>query len=114
MKDAIREIYSAITAPRTVSDIYTQVVRAQPCANHVQHIGNLSPAACRVPRGTKGQLAKLLDRAEIAFISASFHWLKPLTDEAGEETRAPGERRAYNNNERISRAPFLVKHAQLC
>ena len=31
------------------------------------------------------------DRVEIAFILALFYWLKPLTDEGGEETRVPGE-----------------------
>ena len=34
-----------------------QVSRAQSCANQVQHIGRLSLANCRVPRGTEGQLA---------------------------------------------------------
>ena len=31
------------------------------------------------------------DSVEIAFILVSFHWLKPLTDDRGEETRVPGE-----------------------
>ena len=31
------------------------------------------------------------DRVEIAFIVALFHWLKPLTDDGGEETGVPGE-----------------------
>ena len=31
------------------------------------------------------------NRAYIAFISALFYWLKPLTDEGGEETGVPGE-----------------------
>ena len=31
------------------------------------------------------------DRVEIAFTFALFYWLKPLTDEGGEETRVPGE-----------------------
>ena len=31
------------------------------------------------------------DRVEIAFILALFYWLKPLTDDGGEETGVPGE-----------------------
>ena len=31
------------------------------------------------------------DRVEIAFILDLLHWQKPLTDEGGEETGAPGE-----------------------
>ena len=36
-------------------------------------------------------LAIKYDRVEIAFIWALFYWLKPLTDEGGEETGVPGE-----------------------
>ena len=38
----------------TVSNTYAQVVQAQSCANHAQHIERLSRAACSVPLGTKG------------------------------------------------------------
>ena len=31
------------------------------------------------------------DEAEIAFTLAVFYWLKPLTNEGGEETGVPGE-----------------------
>ena len=31
------------------------------------------------------------DRVEIVFILALRYWLRPLTDEGGEETGAPGE-----------------------
>ena len=38
-KGAIRDFfYDLLTAPRTVSNTYAQVARAQSCANHVQHI----------------------------------------------------------------------------
>ena len=37
-----------LTAPRTISNSYTQVARAQSCANHVQHIERLSRATRRV------------------------------------------------------------------
>ena len=40
--------YNLLTAPRTVSNTYAQVARAQSCANHVQHIQRLSCATCRV------------------------------------------------------------------
>ena len=46
-----------LTAPRTVSNTYAQVAGAQSCANHVQHVERSSHAACRVSRGTKGQLS---------------------------------------------------------
>ena len=35
-----------LTAPRTVSNTYTQVARAWSCANDVQHIERLSSATC--------------------------------------------------------------------
>ena len=47
LKGAIRDFYSLLAAPQTVSNKYAQVVTAQSCANHVQH---------RVPRCMKGQL----------------------------------------------------------
>ena len=37
--------YNLLTAPRTVSNTYAQVARAQLCANHVQHIERLSRAS---------------------------------------------------------------------
>ena len=52
LKGAIRDVfYHLLTAPRTVSNTYAQVAKAQSCANHVQHVGRSSS----VPRGTKGQ-----------------------------------------------------------
>ena len=41
-------VYNLLTAPRTVSNAYAQVARAQSCANHVQHIGCLPRATCCV------------------------------------------------------------------
>ena len=46
-------------------------------AHHVQHV-------CHVAR-RDSKIIKF-DRAEIAFIFASFYWLKSLTDEGGKET----------------------------
>ena len=57
LKYAVRDFFNLLTAPRTVSNTYAQVARAQSCANHVQYIECLSRAACHVPRGTKGQLS---------------------------------------------------------
>ena len=57
LKGAIRYFYSLPTAPRTLSNTHAQVVLAQSCANHVQHIQHLSCATYRVPLGTKGQLS---------------------------------------------------------
>ena len=36
-----RDLYNLLTAPRTVSDTYVQLARAQSCANHVLHIERL-------------------------------------------------------------------------
>ena len=45
-KGAIRDFfYNLLTGPRTVSNTYTQVARAQSCADHVQHIERLSCAS---------------------------------------------------------------------
>ena len=60
-KGAIRYFYNLLTAPRTVSNTYGQVARAQSCANHVQHIERLSRATCSVPLGTKRQLLNLTE-----------------------------------------------------
>ena len=38
LKGTIRDFCNLLTAPRTVSNTYAQVARAQPCSNHVQHI----------------------------------------------------------------------------
>ena len=46
-----------LTAPRTVSNMFTQVAEAQSCANHMQHVSRPLRAIYRVPRGTKGQLS---------------------------------------------------------
>ena len=57
LKGAIQDFYNPLTAPRTVSNTYAQVARAQLCANHAQHIERLSRATCSVPLHTKGQLS---------------------------------------------------------
>ena len=59
----------------------------------MQHIERLSCATRRVPLGMKGQLSFNIkfDRVKIAFILELLYWLKPLTDEGGEETGAPRE-----------------------
>ena len=38
LKGAVRDFYNLLTAPRTVLNTDAQVVRAQTCVNHVQHI----------------------------------------------------------------------------
>ena len=45
--------------------------------------------ACHLVR--RDSSAIKFDRDEIAFILALLYWLKPLTDEEGEETGVPGE-----------------------
>ena len=82
LRGANREFYYFLTAPRTVSSTYAQVVRAKSCAIHVQHIERLSRATYRVSRDTKGQLSYLVDRVLITFILALFYHLKLSTSEA--------------------------------
>ena len=49
LKGAIEDFYNLPTVPGTVSNMYTQVVRAQSCTNHIKHIKHLSRATCCVP-----------------------------------------------------------------
>ena len=42
--------YNLLIALQTVTNTYTQLVREQSCANHVQHIGHSSYAMCHVVR----------------------------------------------------------------
>ena len=58
LKGAIRDFFGNLfIAPRTVSNTYAQVARAQSSANYVQRKERLSRATCRVPCCTKGQLS---------------------------------------------------------
>ena len=50
---------------------------------HVHHV------VCHVVQRDRSAIK--FDRFETAFIFASFYWLKPLTDEEGEETGVPRE-----------------------
>ena len=59
LKGAVQDFYNLFTALRTVSNMYAQVVKAQSCANHMQHVERLSHATCDVPHGMKGQLSYL-------------------------------------------------------
>ena len=60
-----------------------QITRNTSSAHHLQ------PAVCHLVR--RGSSAIKFYRVEIAFILALFYWLKPLTDEGGEETGVPRE-----------------------
>ena len=51
---------------------------------------HMQPAVCYLVR--RDSSAIQFDRVETAFILALFYWLKPLTDEGGEETIVPGEK----------------------
>ena len=99
----------AMVCKSRATHMYAQVARAQWCANHVQHTCTLKwpgrngvqitcntssayhvqPAVCHLVR--RDSSATKSDRVEIAFILALFCWLKPWTDEEGEETRVLGE-----------------------
>ena len=59
---------NVLTAPRTVSNTYAQVV--QLCANHVQHIEYLSHATCHVTCHVvqRDSSAFKFDRVKIAFV----------------------------------------------
>ena len=87
-----------LTAPRTISNTYAQVARAQLCANHVQHVERLSRAICRdachVVR--RDSSAIKFDRIEISFILAFYFvgWIIIRWKGGGgggEETGVPGE-----------------------
>ena len=54
-------------------------IMCKSCANHVQHIGRSSCAACPEPCGMKGQLTVMFDTVESAFMLALLYWLKWLT-----------------------------------
>ena len=84
LKGAIRDFfYNLLTAPRTVSNMYAQVARAQLCANHVPHIER-SPRAtyhvtCHVVgRDSSGiKYDKSLNRIYFSFILLAEHiWRK--------------------------------------
>ena len=78
-----------LTAPRTVSDTYALVARAQSCANYVQHIAYHVERVFRVER--RGSSGIKSDRVEIASILVLFHRLKRLIDEGEGKTGVPGE-----------------------
>ena len=58
-------IYNLLTAPLTVSNTYAQVARAQPCANHVQHIERLSRASVMLRATWYEGTAQLLSLTEL-------------------------------------------------
>ena len=58
-KGAIRDFYNLLTAPRTVSNTYAQVARAQSCAESgATHRAFITcNMSSYLPRGTNGQLS---------------------------------------------------------
>ena len=72
LKGAIQDFYNLLTAPRTVSNTYTQMASAQSCAN-IQH------ASCATYGGDNS--AVKFGKVEIAFILPLFSWLKLFTDD---------------------------------
>ena len=63
---ALFEIFHILlTAPRTVSNTYAQVARAQSCANHVQHIERLSHASVVLRATWYEGTAQLLSLTEL-------------------------------------------------
>ena len=69
--------YNLLTAPRTVSNTYTQVARAQSCANHVQHIQRLSCASVMLRATWYEGTAQLLSLTELKshLFELLFYWL---------------------------------------
>ena len=67
--------YNLLTVPRTISNTYAQVLRAQSCANHMQHERS-SAATCRVTCQVvwRDSSAIKYDRDEIAFILAQYNY----------------------------------------
>ena len=88
LKGAIRDFYNLLTAPRTVSNTYAQVVKAQSCANHVQHIERLPVQyVCHVV-GRDSSAIKF-DRAEIGFILALSYGLNHFPMKEGRKLEYP-------------------------
>ena len=56
-----------------------QIICSTLGAYHMQHV------MCHMVQGDRSAV----DRVDITFILALCHWLKPLTDAGGEETRVP-------------------------
>ena len=57
--------YNLLTAPRTVSNTYAQVARAQLCANHLQHIERLARASVMLRAIWYEGTAQLLSLTEL-------------------------------------------------
>ena len=81
----------------TISSLHCELSQTRtlkfPKRNCVQitwtHWALITCNECHVLR--RDSSAIKFDRAEITFILALFYWLKPLTNEGGEATGAPGE-----------------------
>ena len=61
----VKIFYNLLTAPRTVSNMYTQVAQAQLCANHVQHVKHLSRASVMLRATWYEGTAQLLSLTEL-------------------------------------------------
>ena len=85
--------YNLLTAPRTVSNTYAQVARAQSCANHVQHIERLSRASVMLrPTWYEGtaQLLSLTELKSHLFELYFIGWtIKPMKE--GRKPEHPGK-----------------------
>ena len=82
LKGANQDFCNLFTTPRTVSNTYAQVARAQSCATRVQNMERLSyheQHVCHMAWGDSS--AVKFDRVEMVFVLVLLHWLKPLTDE---------------------------------
>ena len=97
--------YNLLTVPRTVCNVFAEVVRVHLCANHMEHMEHLSRAACHMLQGTMDRSVIKFDRIEIAFIFALCCWLKWLTNERGEKARAPGENPCWQASEVLKPEP---------
>ena len=64
-KSLLEIFYNLLTAPRTVYNTYAQVVGAQSCANHEQHIKRLSRASVMLSATWYEGTAQLLSLTEM-------------------------------------------------
>ena len=101
--------HNLLTAPGIVSNVYVEAARAQPCANHVQHIEHLSRSTCCVPRGTRGSSTIKFDTVEIAFILSLFYSLKPLTDGGGRKSERKPEYPERTPYDKLQKMPHTEK-----
>ena len=89
MKGAIQDVLQSVHCPAlpTASNTHAQVARVQLYGKSYTTHGALSRPAHCVPSGMKGQLSHEVWQSRNCIYFSIIYWLKPSTDDRGEETR---------------------------